>query len=183
MNDATTITPTQEPAQTTETKRTAARYYVRDGEIIRREAGKPDTVMTRIDALGVQRERLVIEGFIAQLIRGATPEDILSGKAIPDRDPPAERVAKERPATMLQRAIAAVREKALTKAARDRGEKPDRAAIAAQALADARALTPEQLKQAEKHPDVQRALIDLRGGGGSLDELFGKPAETEGAAP
>ena len=162
----------QTPPTELQAKRQVGRYYVRDGVLIRRVTGEPDIEIISLGHDKLPVHDLMVEGLVSLFVRGESLDNILSGKGIPDRSPPAEKVTRDRPLTLLQRAVLAVREVSLVKATRAAGGKVDKAAIAAEAERQVRALSAEDLKRAEKLADVQVELAKQRGGSGSVDELF-----------
>lgn len=177
-----TTEPTPEAATiTTRERAPVGRFYVSNGHLIRREKNGPTITLLDLDDPRLDSRTiltsLAVEGIVALLTRSdITISDILSG-VLPDRSPPAEKSAKTREPTLLQRAIATIRERALTRATKDRGEKVDKAVIGAEAMAQVRALSAERLKEAGKIAEVQVELARLRGSSGSLDALFAAKEE------
>jgi hypothetical protein len=151
-----------------------------DGVVEFRVNGAVAATMKVSDAEFGVMERLATEGAIRLYLQGASVADILDGKAIPDRSPPVGKksTTREREPTQLIRAIAAVRGADLVKAARSSGERPTKEAVAAlnaQALEWAKALSDDAAKRAGKLAAVQVELARLRGEAGSLEDLLAAP--------
>jgi hypothetical protein len=137
----------------------AARHYVVGGKIERRIHG---TTPETIDVPAQHRDALAIEGMIALMNKGHTPNEIHSGAALPDRSPPAEKAApKAKQPTNLMRAIAILLVARMVKDARSRGDKVDRAHIAAAALAEVAAMTKEELAAEAKKVDTKIEMLRL----------------------
>ena len=127
---------------------------------------------------------LAIEGAIRLRLAGASIKDILSGDAVPLREPPAVKVSapKERKPTQLMVAIAAVKEAELLRAARQNGAKPTKTEIEdikARALTWARGLSAEQHATLGKNVHVKAELAKLTGVAKSLDDMLAPPVENE----
>jgi hypothetical protein len=144
-----------------------------------RTKGEVTGVLRAYDAEASVRDRHALENMIQSRLHGASIADIMSGKAIPARTPPAGRTRTD-PAVSI---IIELRAKELYAAAsKAAGSIPPaaRKELLAQTLRDAATevatLTPAQIKQAKEHSEVRARLAAAKGIGGSLGDLFRAPA-------
>ncbi len=157
------------------------RFYTINGDLVARESGV-DTRLTSVEEIP---DSWKVEGAINAFIKGKVSiEDILSGKAIPDRSPPSAKAVKggqRGKVSMLSHAIAAAKAIDMTKVAKAAGEKVNKDQLNAKALAWVLNLSSEQKAELGKLAVVQIELAKLKGEEGSLDAVLGNKEENDAA--
>jgi hypothetical protein len=156
-----------------------SRYYIDEtGDVIRRLGGE-DERQGFADVSDAVWTRLAQEGYIHFRILGRSHDEIMAGSAFFDRAPPSR--GKE-PGIWIK-AIANVKALNVLRAAKVAGgDKPDKAQIAAineTALAWAKGLTADQVKELRADRNVMIAHAELSGSAASHDLLLAPLAKQD----
>lgn len=154
-------------------------FYVDADNLIKRIKGQPDDVQSLANVKTEIAKRLEVEGYIILHSRGFSHDDIVSGKALPERALPGTKEAKAPKAAKIARepnaklrSIATVKGREFGSQQRAVGEKETRKENYDRGLIWAKALSSEQVAALMKHQLVKIVHAELTGVDAPLDDLL-----------